>query len=334
MFFQDFQIIMALVWRSELFPVRIKLDDITRPPFDFSAMSARQKKQIMAPVHDTFMHFLEKVVGPNKNEKSAFLLFHLKRLNPEGGHLKKVISDQEALPNYSNLTKNQRKSFGKSYYKIFDSFVQKSSGSTGVETQTKFLDARFFAVHHEKENFKPLARPTQDSVESMIHALEPSNKIPYNNLSRSQKNRNERKARYKVLEKMIVLAAGSEDIDHQESLLNDCIKRLHPGFDPYSWKRLGGFLGRMSALEKFENTPEQNLRNRYKYPFAVKLVDLLSGCSKSGSIRTAFIRAKFAASRMTQSELLNPDVQSKLQINPKTKRPLEVKLWNLVKRFC
>ena len=96
---------------------------------------------------------------------------------------------------------------------------------------------------------------------------------------------------------MIIMAAGSKDISTQEVLLNDRLKAMHSGYEPYSWKNLSKFLGHMQPLEKFENTSLQNFKHRYKYPTANLLIDLLSGSSTgsraSSSIRRDFMREKF-----------------------------------------
>ena len=57
---------------------------------------------------------------------------------------------------------------------------------------------------------------------------------PYTNLTVAQRKSRSRKVREKVLDKAILILAGSEDIVDQEAMVHSRLRKLHKGFKPYS----------------------------------------------------------------------------------------------------
>ena len=144
-------------------------------------------------------------------------------------------------------------------------------------------------------------QPSWKNIKFMVDVLASKKGIPYKNLNSDQKKMTKRKLRWDTVEKMISLLTGSHKIADQESFLHDRLQSLHPEYHPYTWKKLDSFLLHLTPLEKFKNTPEQNLKHRYKYPLVTKLVDLLIGNCKENprteiSYRTQFLRVKFPQS--------------------------------------
>ena len=131
----------------------------------------------------------------------------------------------------------------------------------------------------------------------MLEDLEDEHRIPYGELSKLQKSRSHRKIRKSVLQHILMIS-GSTDIIHQEAVVHDCFRSMHPGFSPYSYCRLKTFLAHLARLEQFDHSPEQNMTNRYKYTLAKALINRLSGYSSSGqggssSSRKMFLKCKF-----------------------------------------
>ena len=108
-------------------------------------------------VNATIDTILDKAVGSEKTEHAVFLLYQLKRVLPQSGHLKLVANHLEKAKNYDEITDSQKKNYRKRLYPIFDTFLVKISGSSEIETQRKFLSSRFQSIHGEKQSYEPLS---------------------------------------------------------------------------------------------------------------------------------------------------------------------------------
>ena len=136
---------MTAVWQFNLSKVQKALDGITSPPFDFKSFSDRQRGDIMRDANNVFMEFLEKLVGPDREVKSEYLYYQLKRVSDKGTHnlLSQIINSSkfDSLPAYDTLSEGKKKYHRKGFYKVFDEFLKKVSGASTMRTQRNFLSA-------------------------------------------------------------------------------------------------------------------------------------------------------------------------------------------------
>ena len=95
---------MRALWLTEHVALREKIGALSRPTVEFTSMSSRQKRENLREINVTFNLLLEKIVGTDKLQKSALLLYHLKRLRLKNGVLGAVVADMESLPDYAAMT--------------------------------------------------------------------------------------------------------------------------------------------------------------------------------------------------------------------------------------
>ena len=85
-----------------------------------------------------------------------------------------MINELNELPNYGTMSKNKRRAHRRKgrEYRAFDKILEKIAGSSNPTDHKKFLDSRFYALHHEKENFERLIeKPSWDQVNSILDSL-------------------------------------------------------------------------------------------------------------------------------------------------------------------
>lgn len=297
---------------NELMEVQKKVDDILAPFVKFSALGSRKRRNLLKTANEVFSSFLGKLVGPDKADQAGYLLMHLKRVHQKGGHMTMVLDDLDRFPDYSALSTTKRKYLKKTAYKLFDKTLSKISGSDDQDTHRKFLNARYYAIHHASENFKPLTEEASwMDVKASIERLwsdsksimeEKSIEVPrYSTLTKKQKNR--RKIKNEVLDLMITILAGSDKLEEHRALLEDRLQRLHHRkyIAPFSYQNMRKLIDNLEPLEKFKNTNAQKTKHKFRYSLASKLIDKLVGSVPNGgrreySTRSAFLLAFFPES--------------------------------------
>ena len=133
----------------------------------------------------------------------------------------------------------------------------------------------------------------------------------YLTLTAKQKTFSRCSKRYTVLDKLIRVAAGSQKLEVQVELLHDRLKHIHKHYNRYSYTNLSNFVRKLPELEKFRNSEDQKMINRYKYPIVVELVNKLCGVSSkehgAQDIRYKFLQSCFPSLlKLTWSKLLDP----------------------------
>ena len=318
-----------------------KMSSLNAPTVRFNTLSARQKRNDFRDVNDAFSEFLEKTVGDEKEDQAAFLLYYLRRIYPSGSHFAVAVDDLETMKDQSTLSKTERRG-RQTTQRTLEKIIFKFSGSEDPETHADMLNVRYTALHKDKENFKSLRTKTSwQAAKAMIVELkEVGHKIPYSELSNKQKSRPGRRVRHEILENMIEICGGSTEISQQELMLNVQLKRMHFGHNAFTQKRLSTFIDELPALEKYDNSPEQKTKHRYKYPIIKKLVNKLIGYSNSESKEgyksalSQFLRSQFPHSyQLTWATILNSNYWQKLVQIPSKKSPFIRKLKELIERF-
>ena len=107
-------------------------------------------------MHTTLHLLLDKLVGTDKKERSAVLLYDLKRLRLKDGAVGAAVANMDSLQDYSNMDFEARQRCRRGILKVFDHFLVKMCGSEDMNTQREFLDNRFTAMHLNNEEFEPL----------------------------------------------------------------------------------------------------------------------------------------------------------------------------------
>ena len=123
------------------------VDSLEVEAFPHSTLNERERRDSFREAHKVISALLGKIVGSSKVDKVNFLLQHVKRLFPKGGHLKCVVDDLKSLKDYSTLRKNERKTYGRNFYKTFDVMIKKISGSNTHAVHIAFLSSRFMSMH-------------------------------------------------------------------------------------------------------------------------------------------------------------------------------------------
>merc|ERR1719397_1024488 len=195
-----------------------------------------------------------KSVGVNVEDQAGWLLYHLKRLYPNGKHLEVIMEDYEQLRDFSSVSPYLRRDYTRSQYKIFQMALKKFSGSSSMDTHRQFLKAQYSAMHQRKAEFHPLDEKSWKKVLRLIEELSVGSKIPYSTLTPTQKH--QRKPRHEALEMLIEVTAGSTCLKEQEGMLNDRLNKVHRNFKPYGWKRLANLIDKLELLEPFTNDEE------------------------------------------------------------------------------
>ena len=270
--------------------------ELHQPPLGFSQLSVQERRRFLKPLNDLMDLLLNKVIGDSVHDQAGYLIGRIKKLYPRGRHMNIVVSEFEGLADYASLSRQQRLTHGRQRYKVFDEVLRKVSGSDTPETHRQFMNARFHSMHHQSEDFTPLVRqPSWKMFSDMIDGLMLANNLQYLSLNVQQKRASRRRQRYEILDKMIRLASGSDDIVQQEALVHDRLEHMHQSYRRYSYSTLRTFVTRLEPLEIFRDSESQNKLNRYKYGIAVELVNKLCGYTSDAPVPE--IRAKFLRSR-------------------------------------
>ena len=74
-----------------------------------SALDGRERRDRFKDAHSVVSALLRKIVSSSKVEHGRFLLQHIKRLYPKGGHMKIVVEDLKSLNIFSILDKVREK---------------------------------------------------------------------------------------------------------------------------------------------------------------------------------------------------------------------------------
>ena len=147
---------MSILRRIQLQEVYDKVDDISEPPLNFTSIPRERRRVDFKDANDVMTLFLEKMVGDAKTDQVSYLIYQIKRILPRGKHINAIVADLEPLKSWTDLSKNERKTYRRDVYKVFDETLLKFCGTDDIEAQRKFLNARFQVIHGEKENFTPL----------------------------------------------------------------------------------------------------------------------------------------------------------------------------------
>ena len=122
------------------------LRELGEEKLSFSSASVRQKNDHWRKESNVFASYLEKIVGSDKQEQAAYLLYQLRRLYPQGSHISVCVDDFKEMKDFSTLSKDGRKRRAPTY-RAFDNLLSKMSGSGDRATHKKFLNLRFAAIH-------------------------------------------------------------------------------------------------------------------------------------------------------------------------------------------
>ena len=160
-------------------------------PVEFSRMTKREKRTKLRGVNRSIDAILDKTVGPEKMEHGRFLIYQLNRLFPRTRWLSFISTSIDSFQNYGVMTKAQRKSLGRTVYPIFDNFFTKICGSSDMNVQRSFLDARFRSIHADNATYEPLIPDCSwANVQSMIFNIgQNSGNVEYKALTVRQKRR-------------------------------------------------------------------------------------------------------------------------------------------------
>ena len=126
------------------------VDSLIVESLQHSTLNERERRDSFKEAHSVISAFLGKIVGSSKIDQVSFLLQHVKRLLPRGGHIKGVAEDLKSMKDFSTLSKNERKSYGRNVYKYFDIMIKKVSGSNDPATHRNFLSSRFMSMHKKE----------------------------------------------------------------------------------------------------------------------------------------------------------------------------------------
>ena len=204
--------------------------------------------------------FLGKAVGPANNEQALFLIYQLKRLLPNFKHVDVIAEDLPKLKDFCEISEMNKKRYRKGIYATFDKLVEKISGSSELEKQRMFLNARFQAVHSSKPEYKPLSeQPSWSKVKSMVNNLEQTEPTTFNDLTKRQMRRKGNKIKWAILKKLVEVVAGSEEQSHQETVIAKIMNELQPHTSP--WKKLHLLVEKIEDLSAFKNDLTQNKLN-------------------------------------------------------------------------
>ena len=136
---------------------------------------------------------------------------------------------------------------------------------------------------------------------------------------------------------MIEICAGSKKLVEQETFLEYLLKRKHGKSGEFSWHQFRKYVKKMPTLEKFENSENQNMRNRNKYALADTVISKLSGHANSparGSVRSTFLQKRFPKPfQSTWAKLLNPDNWKRLEERQNSNDRLDSRMRQLILKF-
>ena len=104
------------------------IEELQTATITFSELCPRRRSVGFNVVNATIDTILDKAVGSEKTEQALFLLYQLKRVLPQSGHLQLVAKHLEKVKNYDEITASQRKNYRRRLYPIFDTFLEKISG--------------------------------------------------------------------------------------------------------------------------------------------------------------------------------------------------------------
>ena len=102
------------------------IDELKQEDKQFSTASTRGKHDHWKKENKLFTSFLEKVVGSQIEDQSAFLMYHLQKLYPHRSFIPVCVNYFSTMKDYSTLSKGARKSRS-NIYKAFDELLAKMS---------------------------------------------------------------------------------------------------------------------------------------------------------------------------------------------------------------
>ena len=289
-----------------------------------------------------FNSFVEKFVGSHQpQDKAALYLHQLRQLYPKQSHLSVCINDFVKMKDFSELSKNGRRSRSQ-IYRAFDELLTKMSGSDDQTTQKLFLNKRFTAMHIHKEDYEELL-PTLSwrvVLRNIVTLDESARSTVYSKKTKAQLNNPNCKLRHKILEKLMLICAGSEDLKELEILLDDRLIALYSKKKIHSWSRLDTFVDKLLPLTPFVANKDMEKKNRYKYHTVKKLVDKASGyttlqVTRQTKSRKEFIEQLFPNINQFTWEMLEDDKYwKKLKEKPsKHRNSIAQTLLKLIEKF-
>ena len=273
------------------------------PTLRFSELRPRRRNAVFNVVNDTVDVLLDKAVGSEKTEQASFLIYQLKRVLPQTRYLQSIANEFKIARRYDETSQSQRKSYGRHLYPIFDTFLEKISGSSEIENQRKFLQSRFQHIHSGKRSYEPLCvQASWSTVHSMLNSLDlGSGRTPFTeHTARQIRNR---KPKMRALQKFVVVVAGSEEQIQQEAMFNQLMKMNHQKAS--LWNRLELIVQGLPFLEPFASEEIQNKRNRKKYSVLNCLVQKLSGCENQRTRSSLELKSNFLRNRFPKCFQLN-----------------------------
>ena len=114
-----------------------------------------------------FRRLLEKLLGNDKQNQLNFLM-HQARVIDRKTYITRALKTIPILPIYSELTKNQRRSFVH-VYSLVEKVVRIAAGSTSKEDQLKLLEDRWLLTH--KAALKVTWKSLQSAIESLPNPM-------------------------------------------------------------------------------------------------------------------------------------------------------------------
>ena len=322
------------------------LHELEEEKLSFSGASVRQKNDHWRKESNVFVSYLEKIVGSDKQEQAAYLLYQLRRLYPQGSHISVCVDDFKEMKDFSTLSKDGRKRRAPTY-RAFDNLLSKMSGSGDRATHTKFLNLRFAAIHQMEEDYQPLVLPTRswETVLKVMTALRVEDgEVLFSQKTDEQLNRPSCKTRHMILKKLMVICAGSKAVGELENLMDHECKAFSPGKELYLWDRLCRFVDKLEPLKQFDSTEQMLKKYRVKYHNMKSLINKTCGYDNSmnagrraRNARCEFLKHLFPKTfKVTWRDLLEENNKnwSSLKEKPTSQRkPIAKALLNLIKKF-
>ena len=219
------------------------MDELKQEEEKFSTASTRGKHDHWKKENKLLTSFMEKVVGSQIEDQSAFLMYHLEKLYPRQSFITVCVNSFSTMKDYSTLSKGARKSRS-NIYKAFDELLVKMSGTRDQTIQKNFLNARFREIHHQDEEYEDLVPiPSWSAVMGNITSLALGrSQTAFSEKTKEQLNSPTCRMRHKILEKMMKICAGSDSLSELFQMLDDRLASMTSTRKFSTWQGLGSLL--------------------------------------------------------------------------------------------
>ena len=235
---------------------------------------------------------------------------HQARVIDRKTYITRALKTIPILPIYSELTKNQRRSFVH-VYSLVEKVVRIAAGSTSKEDQLKLLEDRWLLTH------KAALKVTWKSLQSAIESL--PNPKKHCDLSVLQRKHGQHMQRTSCLEALIKKIAQSDAVEDHIELTSMCLVSIHKQKPmPASFltaRHLPLYFQHLRDLPAFTE-PIQKYKDHYTA--AKQLVIKIAG-SEDAKILSIFLKSIFPRALKYSWKTIFEDVD-KLKSRPSLKR--------------